>query len=270
MKKIIFLSLIFFLMTPSFNNITGKNVHAKVVYSEKKNKSKKRYGENIKLNGEKIKVYNLLVAPQYYNMSVYVDSKNKNFKSMAVNAVKSWNAQSVIQNKTNGNGGKKADLVITRHTNTYSRSGKTVVATAHRRYFKYYEVGGLGFYFPQLRIDTYKSFEKLSTRQKKETLAHEVGHVYGYNHVSVKHNKRDIMIASGFVNKTVPDQDDKKVVKFLKKISYNRYNDYRKVFPKQNFRGTFSFSQALNGSVSYFKNNNDISEETITLCQKKE
>lgn len=270
MKKVLLFSLIIFLMTPSFNDLVGKSVQAKVNYSEKKNKNKKRYGESIKLNGEKLKVYDMLVAPKYYNMSVWVDSKNKSFKSMAVNAVKSWNAKSVIQNKTNGNGGKKADLVITRHTNTYSRSGKNIVSTAHRRYFKYYEVGGLGFYFPQLRIDTYKSFEKLTTRQKKETLAHEMGHVYGYNHVSVQKNKRDIMIASGFVNKTVPDQDDKKVVKFLKKISYNRYKDYPKVFPKQNFRGTFSFSQALNGSVSYFKNNSDISEETITLCKKKE
>lgn len=95
-----------------------------------------------------------------------------------------------------------------------------------------------------------------------------MGHVYGFSHVKSKNNKKDVMIPKGFVNKITPDQDDKKVVKHLKKISYNRYNDYQKEFPKKIFRGTFSFSQVINRDTVYFKNSDNISEETEIICAK--
>lgn len=125
MKKAWYILLLSFVAFAGMSNLNPQT-QAKVTYSEKKNKQKKRYGEAIKLNNETIPTYSLLAAPKYYNMSVFVDSKNGSFKSIAVAAVKSWNAKSVLQNTTNGNGGKKADLIIIRHTNTYSRSGTCI------------------------------------------------------------------------------------------------------------------------------------------------
>lgn len=268
MKKVVYLILVACIILGT-QAIYVNSVHAKVTYSEKKNKQKKRYGESIKFNSEKMKSEWLLVAPKYYNMSVMVDSKNKEFKKLAISAIKSWNHGKVINNKTNGNGGKKADLVIARHPNTYYRGDKTILAVQSVRYYRSIYIGNKAFYFPQVRIDTFKGYESKSKTKKLETLAHEMGHAYGFEHANHKSNKKSIMKGVGLVNRAKPNNDEKKVVEYLKKISCNRYNDYRNKFPQKLFRGNYKYSQLNSRGIPFKSSDGMLIEETKVLCIKK-